>query len=96
MPGQAAQPLESVEEGQGGRTATNTPVVQNTAVIEVNEANITRFLDRLDKAIKENDADKFAESEFEIQAMINAQQEITSAFNIVAAMFYGSDITDTL
>ena len=72
LPGQAAQPLAPGEAGQGGRTATDTPLVQDTAIVEVNEANLTRFLDRLGNAIRDNDAEGFTESEFEIQAMTDA------------------------
>ena len=96
VPGPAERPLELVEAGQGGLVLANTPVVQNTAVIEVNETNLTRFLDRLDRAIKENSEGKFVGSEFEIQAMIDSKMEVMSAFNIVAKMFQGSGTPDTL
>ena len=69
---------------------------RNTTHIEVNAENILRFFDRLDRAIRENAEDKFTDSEFEIQAVIDAKQEITSAFNIVATMFQGSVISVTL
>ena len=88
-PGPAERPLELVEAGQGGLVLANTPVIQNTAVIEVNETNLVRFLDRLDKAIKENSAGRFVGSEFEIQAMIDSKMEVMSAFNIITKMFQG-------
>ena len=94
-PGQTDLPLAAYETGHARLGQANTPIVRDTADLEENVRNTRRLLDRLDRAIKESDSGKFIGLDFEIQSMIDAKQQVMTAFNIVAKMFRGSGFPDT-